>query len=82
MSHYHLKNDYLVTKITCTHGLVSTVEDHIAYLSFNREWKRFDYAKLMSYHNHSRHFLHDLNNPSYEPFELKNVLGTKWWPIR
>jgi len=36
----------------------------------------------MSRHNHSKHWVDDVNNQRHDPIGLEEVWATKWWPTR
>ncbi len=76
------KDDTYVTKIMSTHGLVTAVEDHTTYRFIDGEWKTFHYAKPMSHHSRSKHWVDDVNNRRHDRIGLEYVWATKWWPMR
>ena len=59
--HCH-KDDRYVCKIMSTHGLMTPVEDHTTYRYIRGEQKSFTYCKLMSCHNHAKHWVDDVKN--------------------
>lgn len=72
-----------VTKMMSTHGLLTTVPDHITYRQKpSGEWVSFAYPEFLSHHNHSKHWVDDVNNRRHDPIGLEQVWHTKWWPTR
>ncbi len=76
------KDDSYVTKIMSTHRLVTAVENHTTYCFIDGEWTSFHYVDPMSCHNHSKHWIDDVNNCRHDPIELEDVWTTKWWSMQ
>ena len=39
----------------------------------------FKYAECISRHNHSKHWVYDVNNRRHDPIGVDQVWHTKWW---
>ena len=77
------KDSKYVTKMMSTHGLLTTVPDHITYRQKpDGTWESFNYAEFLSNHNRSKHWVDDVNNRRHDPIGLEEVWHTKWWPTR
>ena len=76
------RDDRFVTKMMSTHGLLTEVEDHTTYRQKGLEWVKFNYSEYLSCHNHSKHWVDDVNNRRHDPIGLEQVWHTKWWPTR
>ena len=77
------KDDCFVTKLMSTHGLIGKVADHKTWRQkASREWTTFNYSEPLSRHNHSKHWVDDINNRCHDPIGLEQVWHTKWWPTR
>lgn len=75
------KDTKYVTKMMSTHGLLTTVPDHITYRQKpDGGWESFNYPEFLSNHNHSKHWVDDVNNRRHDPIGLEQVWHTKWWP--
>ena len=78
------KDDRFVTKLMSTHGLIGEVADHKTWRQnkASGEWATFNYSEPLSRHNHSKHWVDDVNNRRHDPIGLEQVWHTKWWPTR
>ena len=78
------KDSRYVTKMMSTHGLLTTVPDHITYRQKpDGGWESFHYPMFLSNHNRSKHWVDDINNRHHgDPIGLEQVWHTKWWPTR
>ena len=76
------KDDRYVTKLMSTHGLMTTVEDHVTYRYVDGQWKSFKYTEPLSRHNTCKHWIDDVNNRRHDPIGLDDVWHTQWWPNR
>ena len=74
--HCH-KDDRYVTKIMSTHGLINEISTHKTYRRVAGEWKTFNYTEPISRHNHSKHWVDDVNARSHDPIGLEDVWHTK-----
>ena len=69
--------------MTSTHGLLTPVPDHKTYhQNESGQWVSFNYPEFLSRHNHSKHWVDDINNRCHDPIGLEQVWHTKWWPTR
>jgi hypothetical protein len=73
--------DY-ITKIMSTHGILNKIQDHVTWRLVDGVWKSFKYTKLLSRHNRSKHWVHNVNNCHHDPISLEEGWATKWWPNR
>jgi hypothetical protein len=64
-------------KIMSTHGLMTPVENHTTYWYDGGEWKSSKYCEPMSRHNHTKHWVDDINNSGHDPIDLEEVWATK-----
>ena len=72
-----------VTKMMSTHGLLTSVPDHVTYRQKpDGGWESFCYPEFLSNHNNSKHWVDDVNNRRHDPIGLEQVWHTKWWPTR
>ena len=77
------KDTKFVTKMMSTHGLLTPVLDHKTYhQNASGQWVSFNYPEFLSRHNHSKHWVDDINNRCHDPIGLEQVWHTKWWPTR
>ena len=77
--HFH-KDDRYVKKMMSTHGLINEIPSHKTYRIVSGEWKIFNYTEPISYHNHSKHWVDDVNSIRHDPIGLEYVWHNKWWP--
>ena len=71
------RDDRFVTKLMSTHGLLNEVPDHSTYCQKEGEWEKFKYSEYLSCHNHSKHWVDDVNNRRLDPICLEQVWQTK-----
>ncbi|KAL3784439.1 hypothetical protein ACHAWO_012771 [Cyclotella atomus] len=72
-----------VTKMMSTHGLLTPNPEHKTWRqNQNNQWVNFLYPEFLSRHNHSKHWVDDVNNRRHDPIGLEQVWHTKWWPTR
>ena len=77
------KDTKFVTKMMSTHGLLTPIPDHKTYRqNESGQWVSFNYPEFLSRHNHSKHWVDDINNRCHDPIGLEQVWHTKWWPTR
>lgn len=77
------KDTKFVTKMMSTHGLLTPIPDHKTYRqNESGQWVSFNYPEFLSRHNHSKHWVDDINNRRHDPIGLEQVWHTKWWPTR
>ena len=74
------KEDRYVTKLMSTHGLINEIPTHKTYRKVAGECKTFNYTEPISNHNHSKHWVGDVNARRHDPIGLEDVWHTKWWP--
>ena len=79
--HCH-KDDRYVTKIMSTHGLINEIPTHKTYRRVAGEWKTFNYTEPISHHNHSKHWVDDVNARRNDHIGMEGVWHTKCWPYR
>ena len=65
-----------------THGLIYEIPSHKTYRRVAEEWKTFKYTNPISNHNHSKHWVDDVNTRRHDPIGLEDVWHTKWWPYQ
>ena len=75
-------DDRFVIKLMSTHGLLNKVPDHSTYRKKDGEWVTFKYAEYLSRHNHSNHWVDDVNHRSHDTIGIEQVWHTKCWPTR
>ena len=73
------RDDRFVTKLMSTHGLLNKVPDYPNYQNKYGERVTFKYTEYLSYHNHSKHWVDDVNNRRHDPIGIEQVWSTKWW---
>ena len=71
-----------MTKIMSTHGLINEISTHKTYRRVAGELKTFNYTEPISRHNHSKHWVDDVNDRRHDLIGLEDVWHTKWWPHR
>jgi hypothetical protein len=54
----------------------------VTYRQIDGKWQSFKYAKYLSRHNRSKHWVDNVNNRCHNPIGLEDVWATKWWPNR
>ena len=73
------RDDRYVTKLMSTHGLNTEVPTHTTWRQkTGGEWTTFNYSESLSRHNHSKHWVDDVNNRRHNPIGLEQVWHTKW----
>ena len=65
------RDDRFFTKLMSTHGLLNKVTDHSTYWKKNGERVTFKYVKYNSRHNHSKHWVDDVNNSRHDTIGLE-----------
>ena len=65
-------DDRFVTKLMIPHVLLNKVPNHSTYRQKDGEWVTFKYAKYLSHHNHSKHWVDGVNNRRHDPIGLDN----------
>ena len=76
------RDDRFVTKLMSTRRLLNKVPNHSTYQPKNGEWVKFKYAKYPTHHNHSNHWVNDVNNRRHDPIGIEQVWHTELWPTR
>ena len=62
------------------HGLLTPIPDHKNCQNESGQWISLNYPEFLSGHNHSKHWVDDINNRCHDPIGLEHVWHTKWWP--
>ena len=61
------------TKLMSTHGLLNEVPNNSTYQQKYGEWVKFKYARYLSRHIHSKHWVDDVNNRRHDPIVIEQV---------
>ena len=77
--HCHKYNRF-VKKLMSNRGVINEIPSHKTYRRVAGEWKTFNYTKPISRHNHSKHWVYDVNARRHDPVGLEDVWHTKWCP--
>ena len=74
----YTRYDRFVNKLMSTHRLLNEVPDNSTYQQKDGEWVTFKYAKYLSHHNHSKHWVDYVSNRRHDTIGLAQFCHIKW----